>query len=96
MKTYFISRHPGAIQWVKNINLHVDEFIEHIDSESFKKGDTVIGTLPINKIHELQNNGVTVLSLILDLTRNLRGHELSYEQLIACNARLVNYAVTIA
>ena len=95
MKTYFISRHSGAIQWAKNKNLRVDEFMEHIDTESFVNGDTVIGTLPINIIYELQKKGVTVLSLILDLPRELRGKELSLEQLTDCNARLINYCVNI-
>jgi CRISPR-associated protein Csx16 len=96
MTTYFITRHSGAIEWAKQQNLSVDIFLEHITSELFQQGDCVIGTLPINLIYELQNKGVTVLSLILDLPRELRGQELTLQQLISCKTRVVNYLVTLA
>lgn len=95
MTTFFISRHQGAIEWAEQQHLNIDLFIQHIDSKIFTAGDTVIGTLPINIIYELQQSGIKVYSLILDLPRELRGQELSYKQLVECNARLIEYKVSI-
>lgn len=95
MTIYFISRHTGAIEWATSMNLQVDRFLQHIDDDIFVAGDIVIGTLPINMVCELQNRNIKVLSLILDLPLKLRGKELSQAELVACNARLVNYQVKV-
>jgi CRISPR-associated protein Csx16 len=31
MTTYFISRHPGAIEWARRENIDYDEQLNHLD-----------------------------------------------------------------
>lgn len=91
MTTYFISRHPGARDWAAAEGLQVDAQIDHLDPSTIRSGDVVIGTLPINLISEVCARGGRYLHLSLDLTANLRGHELSAEDMRQCNARLEEY-----
>lgn len=91
MTTYFISRHPGARDWATAEGLQVDVQIDHLDPSTIRSGDVVIGTLSINLISEVCALGGRYLHLSLDLTANLRGHELSAEDMRQCNARLEEY-----
>lgn len=46
---YFVSRHPGAIAWIKKqVEWKVDAFVTHLDIDMIKAGDIVLGTLPIH------------------------------------------------
>ena len=53
MTTWFISRHPGAIEWVKQQNIQIDRFENHLDTSLVRAGDVVIGTLPIHLAAEV-------------------------------------------
>jgi putative CRISPR-associated protein (TIGR02620 family) len=46
MTTYFISRHPGALKWMQRKQIPFDRHIAHLDVESIRPGDVVIGSLP--------------------------------------------------
>lgn len=95
MTTYFITRHPGALAWAKQKQLSYDIHQEHLHCiADFKLGDTVIGSLPINLVYKLNQQGVRYLHLSLELPRNLRGIELSAEQLNECQAELEEFHVT--
>ena len=43
MTTWFISRHPGAIEWIKSSGVKIDKFKEHLCIEEISSGDVVIG-----------------------------------------------------
>jgi CRISPR-associated protein Csx16 len=49
MTTWFISRHPGVIAWAEQQGLHVDIQASHLDPAQVQAGDTVIGTLPVQR-----------------------------------------------
>lgn len=48
MTTFFVSHHPGAIEWATQQRLAVDRFLAHLDPGQVSSSDTVIGTLPVH------------------------------------------------
>ncbi|QGU32114.1 CRISPR-associated protein Csx16 [Thermochromatium tepidum] len=94
MATYFVSRHPGAHDWAAKEGLEVDAVIPHLDPAIIQPGDIVIGTLPVNLAGEVCARGGRYLNLSLDLPPELRGQELSTEQIRACGARIEEYRIT--
>ena len=94
MTTYFITRHPGAIEWAKQNLLHYDVHAAHLlDLSLLQSGDTVVGTLPINLVNQLNQSGVGYIHLSLEIPPSLRGVELTAEQLRSCNASLEKFEV---
>lgn len=93
MATWFISRHAGAIAWARAQQLPVDHWVSHLDPEQIAKNDTVIGTLPVHLAAEVCERGALFYFLTLDLPPNLRGTELSIEQMQAANCKLRQYFV---
>ena len=91
MTTYFISRHPGAIDWAKQQGIKVDEQPKHFNAKQTQNGDTIIGTLPVNLIAEVCNKGGRYLHLTLDLPAHARGKELTAHDMQNYGARLEEY-----
>lgn len=93
MTTWFVSRHPGAIEWIKKQGIGVDHFIEHIELSRLKAGDRVIGVLPVNFIAQLCAMDIEYWNLNLSLPAHARGKELSLQQLEQYGAHLQRYEV---
>ncbi|WP_346744934.1 CRISPR-associated protein Csx16 [uncultured Turicimonas sp.] len=93
MTTIFVSRHPGAIEWIKEQALHIDKFVDHLDVESVNKGDTVIGVLPVSVAYLVCKKGAAFISLEIQQTRETRGQELSKDLLTKLNCRLQAFDV---
>lgn len=93
MTTYFVTRHPGAIEWARRQNLTVDQQIDHLDLNVIAPGDTVIGVLPINLAAEVCQRGAQFISLSLELPLETRGRELSADDLERLGARLEEYDI---
>lgn len=95
MMTYFITRHPGAVQWANAHNVSFDVHLEHLLSlDKLQSGDVVIGTLPINLISQINAMSVRYIHLSLQIPPELRGVELTVEQLKQCYATLKEFQVT--
>lgn len=95
MTTYLITRHPGAIEWFKQQGIAFDQHFTHLQNiNQLQVGDTVIGTLPINLVHQLNQLGVSYLHLSLQIPASLRGQELSAEQLQQCQAQVEEFWVS--
>jgi len=78
-KTYIVSRHPGAVAWLKSRGF-AGQVIAHLDPKILNRGDRVVGVLPITLVKQLIDKGVQVYSLQLpNLPRELRGEELTPE-----------------
>ncbi len=92
MTTYFITRHPGAIQWAKQQGIQVDQQLKHLDTSIIRKGDTVLGTLPVNLIAEVCKKGGKYYHLTLELPEDMRGKELTAEDMQKSHARLEAYS----
>lgn len=94
-KTLFISRHPGAVQWIKAQPIVVDRFIAHLDIEAIEPGDCVIGSLPVYLAAQVCARGAEYWHLSMKLPAELRGQELNYEQLEQMSARLERFTVQL-
>jgi len=93
MATWFITRHPGAIEWARRHGLSVDRHIIHLDPADVRPGDLVLGTLPVNLAADVCAKGARYLNLSLDLPAEARGRELSADDLERYGARLEEYRV---
>jgi CRISPR-associated protein Csx16 len=94
MSTWFISRHPGALEWASRQGLHIDRFATHLDIHEVQRGDTVIGNLPVNLAAVICHREARYLHLSVEVTADLRGKDLSADQLQHLGARLEEYKVT--
>ncbi|HSO81787.1 CRISPR-associated protein Csx16 [Thiocapsa sp.] len=94
MTTYFVSRHLGAIAWAEEEGIHVDAFVEHLDPDDIRERDIVIGSLPVNLVAQVCERGAQYLHLSLELPPELRGRELTVEEMRACGARIEGFRVT--
>jgi CRISPR-associated protein Csx16 len=90
---YFISRHPGALDWARAERVAFDRHIVHLADVSLHPGDTVIGTLPVHAAAMVCGAGARFLSLSVDVPAAARGQELGYVELRAFGARLEEYRV---
>ncbi len=93
MSTYFVSRHPGAVDWAASQGFSAARVISHLDPAVVCPGDTVLGTLPVHLAAQVCERGGRYYNLSLDLPQAWRGRELSAEELLACRARLERYEV---
>lgn len=94
MTTYFVSRHPGAQEWARQEGMAVDVVVEHLDSAIIKPGDSVIGSLPVNLAAEVCARGASYLHLALELPFELRGQELTAEDMRRCGARIEEFHIS--
>lgn len=94
MTTWFISRHPGAIDWAKQQNLHIDRWATHLDSiDEIQCGDIVMGTLPIHLAADICQKGAKFYFLELNIDEEQRGKELNLKELNEIGASLVRYHI---
>ena len=91
--TWFISRHAGAIDWAKRQSLHITRWVAHLDPNLIQSGDTVIGTLPVSLAAAVCDRGARYFHLTTNTPAELRGHELTAEELDANGASLEEYIV---
>ena len=88
MTTWFVSRHPGALQWMQQCGPAFDCHVTHLDPADVQRGDTVIGTLPVHLAAQVCARGAAYLHLVLDAPQAVRGRELSAHELLALGATL--------
>ena len=90
MTTYFVTRHKGAIDWARQQGLEA-QHVTHFDLATITKGDTVLGTLPVNIAAQICAIGARYFHLTLNIPEHLRGQELSAQDMADFGARLVRY-----
>ena len=93
MTTWFVSRHPGALQWMQQCGPAFDCHLPHLDPADVQCGDTVIGTLPVNLAAQVCARSATYLHLVLEMPAQQRGQELSATELQALGATLQPFHV---
>ena len=93
MTTYFISRHPGAIEWAALEGLQVDQYLAHLNPALVQRGDTVIGNLPVHLAAQVCAVGARYLHLSMALPAELRGRELSAQEMVALQASIEPFQI---
>lgn len=93
MTTWFVSRHPGALHWMRQCGPAFDRHVPHLDIASVQAGDRVIGTLPVNLAAQVCARGASYWHLALELPANARGRELSAQELLALGATLQEFNI---
>ena len=93
MTTYLITRHLGAVDWMARQGVVVDTVLSHLDPNLIKRGDTVIGTLPVHLAAVVCERGAKFVCLTLDLPPDLRGGEIKVEDMDAWGARLEVFVI---
>lgn len=89
-----ITRHPGAVQWVRHLLDHeVVESLPHLYTEDIDPNACYYGVFPLNLAAAICAAGAECWALTLDMPPELRGQELSAEQLQRLGASLVRYDV---
>lgn len=94
MTVWFVSRHPGAVDWLQAQLIEVDRFEAHLDPSSVSEGDIVYGNLPVNLACRLIEQGARYMHLSVQLPTGLRGQELTAAQLVGCGAQFLEYRIT--
>ena len=94
MTTWFVSRHPGALQWMQQRGPAFDQHVPHLDIARVQAGDRVIGTLPVNLAAQVCARGASYWHLSLNMPANARGQELSSQELLALGATLQQFDVS--
>ena len=96
-KTWFISRHLGAWEWFLKYGNQGRwkrvEHVLHIDVDKIKSGDTVIGILPIHLAAKVCDNGAQYWHLSISVPEDIRGKELTCNDMALLSARLEQYEV---
>lgn len=99
MTTYFVSRHDEAVLWTQimsrlgKLPFVIDRYIADLDPAMLRRGDVVIGTLPLHLIAQLDERGIAFRALDLNIPAEWRGQELTPTQMAKCGARLTRYQV---
>jgi CRISPR-associated protein Csx16 len=96
MTVYVVSRHAGAVEWVRRRLPVADELqvLAHVpEDQVFKPGDRVCGVLPLALAARICLQGAAPMVIDVNLPLDMRGRELSADELEALQARLVRYEV---
>ncbi|WP_290652123.1 CRISPR-associated protein Csx16 [Aquisalimonas sp.] len=96
MSTWLVTRHPGALQWLRRHGYRDARHVSHLDIELVAKGDTVIGTLPVWMVAAVTQRGARYFHLTIPLDAACRGAELTADELDRLGARLQRYLVCLA
>ncbi len=93
MTVWFVSRHPGAQVWAQAQALYFDRLCPHLDPSDVRSGDVVIGSLPVNLASEVCQRGAKFINLSLKVPPELRGQELTIQQMLACDVKLEQFDI---
>ena len=92
MTTYFITRHPGAVQWAARRGINA-VMLPHLDPVQIGQGDIVMGTLPVHLAAGVCARGGRYLHLGLDLPPEARGRDLTADDMDRFGATLEEFVV---
>ena len=96
MSTWFVSRHPGALQWMRAHGPAFARHVTHLEESDFQQlgsGDIVIGSLPVHLAARVCACGAQYWDLTLNMPASARGKELSADELRGMGAALGRFEV---
>lgn len=88
MTTWFVSRHDGALHWMRQHGPAFDRHVPHLAPADVQPGDAVIGTLPVHLAAEVCARGASYWHLVLTTPPEARGRELCAQELSTLGATL--------
>ena len=91
--TYFISRHKGALEWAQRNGFENAEIIAHFDPSVVRKGDKVIGTLPVHLAGQVCENGGRYFHLSMNVPVDRRGTEISADDMDSFGAHVKEFNI---
>ena len=95
MTTWFVSRHPGALQWMQQCGPAFDCHVPHLDPAQVQRGDTAIDTLPVHLEAQVRACGAAYWHLALETPAQQRGQALNVQELQALGATLQQFHVQL-
>lgn len=93
MTTYFVTRHPGAVEWASNNGFNAVELVAHFDPSVVNVGDKIIGSLPVNLASDVCERGGEYHHLVLTVPADARGRELSADDLESFGATVRQFTI---
>ena len=90
MVTYFVSRHPGAIEWAERHG-HEAKLIAHLEPSMVQAGDVVLGTLPIQLVAVINERGARYFHLEMTIPEAQRGASLTASDMERFGAKLTEF-----
>lgn len=90
MRSFFVTRHRGAVDWARKAGIEA-EHVAHLDISAIRQGDRVFGTLPISMVAQVCESGGRYFHLTLDIPSADRGRELSVEDMERFGAKLEEF-----
>jgi CRISPR-associated protein Csx16 len=93
MTIFFVSRHSGALSWIRRHGIAFDHHASHLDMDDVHPGDVVIGSLPVNLAAEVCARGAIYKHLSIKLEAADRGRELSAEEMDKYDPVLATYEI---
>ena len=93
MSTWFVSRHPGALQWMQQYGPAFDCHVAHLDPVQVQPDDSVIGTLPVHLAAQVCARGAAYWHLALAVPAEARGGEFDATELLALGATLKRFFI---
>ena len=94
MNKWFVSRHQGAIEWSKKHgNLKNLNVVNDLDINEINPGDEVYGTLPVHLVAKVCERGGKYFHLSMNVPQDIRGQELSVDEMQKFNANLKEMTV---
>ncbi|MBC7109077.1 MAG: CRISPR-associated protein Csx16 [Methanomassiliicoccales archaeon] len=96
MKTKIVTRHPGAIRWLRAKGIE-GEVIQHLTPEEIEEGDRIYGILPVSLILEALQRGAQVYLLVLPgIAFSQRGQELAPDEMEKAGAKIIRIREIVA
>ncbi|MBD1206743.1 MAG: CRISPR-associated protein Csx16 [Rhodobacteraceae bacterium] len=92
MTALFVTRHPGAVEWVARRGIGA-RMVSHLDPGLVRAGDIVMGTLPIHLAAAVCARRARYLHLEIDLPAEARGRDLTADEMERFGARLTEFRV---
>ena len=93
MTVHVVTRHLGALEWLRNRGIRWDRQHDRFDGQAIQKDDQVIGILPMRVAAEICSRGARYHHICVDLPNDRRGAELSRDDMEALGARLEEFLV---
>ena len=93
MTTWLVTRHEGALHWMRAHGPSFDRHVPHLDPAQVAPGDRVLGTLPVHLAAQVCARRAEYWHLMLELPEDARGRELGAQELTALGARLQRFFI---